>query len=125
MYFVSSTPSFQYFYIELVLPKHESAVEMLSTVLGSMWNLLFTMCDQGVACMSESMYAAELDSLLLLLSKYKPDKQMNSVSYCGYYCSNINLLPIFIYIIAGFFNHSLQKGTGMVTTIAKVQFEYF
>ena len=79
-------------------------MEMLSTVLGSMWSLLFTMYDQGAVYMSESIYAAELDSLLLLLSKYKPDKQLNSVR-CRYYTDNG--LPILVFIIAGFVNHSV------------------
>lgn len=79
--FATPTPSSHYIiFVGLVLPD-ESAMEMLSTVIGAMWNLMFTMYDKGAIHMSDSMYAAELDALLLLLSKYKPDKQLNSVSY--------------------------------------------
>ena len=74
-------PLYNIIFVGLALPKDELAMEMLSTVLGAMWNLMFTIYDKGAIRMNDSLYAAELDALLLLLSKYKPDKQLNSVRY--------------------------------------------
>ena len=61
----------------------------MSTVLGFMWKLLFSMYDQGVIQISKSLYAAELESLLLLLAKYKPEEQLNPVREVLYYVAMI------------------------------------
>lgn len=57
----------------------------MSTVLGLMWKLLFSMYDQGVIQISKSLYAAELESLLVFLAKYKPEEQLNPVREVLYY----------------------------------------
>lgn len=65
----------------LALVGEEPIVEQLSTVLDSVWKLLFFLYDQDVVQAKETQRSAELDSLLLLLTKHNPGKQLNPVSF--------------------------------------------